>query len=62
MDEPIDEEWWPPHTQRSERHCPICLQLECICQEPPESLQVTIPEDAVELESGNHWDERKDLD
>jgi hypothetical protein len=44
MDEPIDEEWWPPHTQRSERHCPICLQLECVCQELPESLQVTIEE------------------
>lgn len=61
MDELIDPEWWPPHTQRSERHCPICLQLQCVCQELAESLEVTIPEHGTEGESGNHWDERKDL-
>jgi len=62
MDEPIDEEWWPPHTQRSERHCPICLQLECVCEEIGEEPHTTDSTENEEPKSTNHWNGRKDLE
>ena len=43
---------WPPHCFRTPKHCPLCLKLECECEEPEESLQATIVEQR----------ERKDLE